>query len=82
MRFEVGIDPQSLPYGFRNEIMDHPCSDGGPISNRIGCTKFWEGCTKGLKVCSEVGIGPQSLYYGFLNEIMDHPCSEGGSKKR
>ena len=61
-----------------NEIMDHPCSDGGPISNRIGCTKFWEGCTKGSKVCFEVGIDPQSLFYGFLNEIMDHPCSDGG----
>ena len=58
--------------------MDHPCSNGGPISNRIGCTKFWEGCTKGLKVCSEVGIDSQSLYYGFLNEIMDHSCLDGG----
>ena len=26
---EVGIGPQSLPYGFQNEIMDHPCSNGG-----------------------------------------------------
>ena len=25
MRSEVGIDPQSLCYGFLNEIMDHPC---------------------------------------------------------
>ena len=24
------IDPQSLPYGFQNEILDHPCLDGGP----------------------------------------------------
>ena len=30
MRFEVGIGPQSLPYGFQNEIMDHPYSDGEP----------------------------------------------------
>ena len=30
MRFEVGIGPQSLPYGFQNEIIDHPCLDGGP----------------------------------------------------
>ena len=22
---EVGIDPQSLSYGFLNEIVDHPC---------------------------------------------------------
>ena len=71
--------------------MDHPCSDGGPRSGRIGCTKFNEGCTKfcegctkcfevctkGSKVRSEVGIGPQSLSYRFLNEIMDHPCSDG-----
>ena len=55
-----------------NEIMDHPCSNGGPGSDRIRhtkfkegctkfneeCTKFCEGCTKGLKVCSEVGIEP------------------------
>ena len=34
MHFEVGINPQSLPYGFQNEIMDHPYSDGGPINNR------------------------------------------------
>ena len=32
---EMGIDPQSLPYGFQNEIMYHPCSDGGPESNRF-----------------------------------------------
>ena len=25
-----------------NEIMDHPCSDGGLVSNRIECTKFCE----------------------------------------
>ena len=72
--------------------MDHPCSDGGLESFRIGCTKFNEectkfnegctkfckGCTKGSKVCFEVGIGSQSLSYGFLNEIMDHPCLDGG----
>ena len=65
--------------------MCHPCSDGGPGSDRIectkfnkGCTKFWEGCTKGSKVRSEVGISPQSVSYGFLNEIMDHPCLDGG----
>ena len=85
MHFKVGISPQSLPYGFQNEIMCHPCLDGGPGSDRIGCTKFnkgctkfWEGCTKGSKVRSEVWIGPQSLSYGFLNEIMDHPCLDGG----
>ena len=27
---EVGIDPQSLPYGFQNEIIDHSCLDRGP----------------------------------------------------
>ena len=58
--------------------MDHPCSDGGPRSDRIGCTKFCEGCTKGSKVHSEVGIGSQTLPYGFLNEIMDHPYLDGG----
>ena len=85
MHSEEEIDPQSLSYGFLNEIMDNPCSDGGPESDRTGytkfnerCTKFCEGCTKGSKVCYEVGISPQSLYYWFLNEIMDHPCSDGG----
>ena len=94
MRFEVGMDPQILPYGFQNEIMDHPCSNGGPESDRIGCTKFnkgctkfnegftkfCEGCTKGSKMHSEVGIGPQSLSCGFLNEIMDHSYSDGGPR--
>ena len=84
MRFKVGIDPQSLSYGFLNEIMNHPCLDGGPGRDKIGCTKFnegctkiWERCTKGSKVRSEVGIGSQSISYGFQNEIMDHPCSDG-----
>ena len=45
MRSEVGIGPQSLSCGFLNEIMDHPCSDGGPGSDRIGRSKFNEGCT-------------------------------------
>ena len=80
MLSEVGIDPQSLSYGFLNEYMVHPCSDGGLKSNRIGCTKFNEGCNKGSKVLSEVGIGPRSFSYGFLNEIMDHPCSNGVPK--
>ena len=45
MHFEVGIGPQLLSYVFLNEIMDHPYSNGGPESNRIGCTKICEGCT-------------------------------------
>ena len=70
--------------------MDHPCSDEGPESDRIGCTKFcegytkfWEGRTKGSKVRSKVWIDPQSLSYGFLNEIIDNPCLDGdpGSDK-
>ena len=72
MCYEVGIGPQSLSYGFLNEIMDHPCSDGGLGSDRIRCTKFCKGCTEGSKVNSEVGISPQSLSYEFLNEIMDY----------
>ena len=94
VRSKVGIDPQSLSYGFLNEIMDHPCSDWGPGSDRIectkfnkgctkfneGCTKFCKGCTKGSKVRSEVAIGSQSLPYGFQNEIMDHPCLDGGPR--
>ena len=73
---KVGIGLQSLPSGFQNKIMDHPCLDGGPESFRIGCTKFNEectkfneGCTKGSKVRSEVGIDLQSISYGFQNEI-------------
>ena len=80
VRSKMGIGPQTLTYGFLNEIADHPCSDGGPESDRIRCTKFNEGCikfcegyTKGSKVRFKVGIGPQSLSYGFLNEIMNHP---------
>ena len=30
MRFEVGIGLQTLPYGFQNKIMYHPCSNGVP----------------------------------------------------
>ena len=85
MHFEVGIGPQSLPYGFKNEIMDHPYSDGGPKSKNIGCTKFNERCTKFCEECtkdsrvhSKVGINPQSLPYGFQNEIMNQPCLNGG----
>ena len=84
LRSEVGIGPQSLLYRLLKEIMDHPYSDGGPGSNRIGCTKFNEGCTKfcegctmGSKLRSEVGIGLQSLPYEFLNEITGHQCSDG-----
>ena len=84
---EVGIDPQSLSYGFLNEIMAHSWLDGGPEITRLGCTKFnqqctkfSEECTKHLKMRSEVGIGPKSLCYGFLNEIMTHPCSDGASR--
>ena len=68
-----GIGPQSLPYGFQNEIMHHPCSDTGPESNRIRCTK-------GSKVHSEVGISPQSLPYRFQNEIMDNACLDRGPR--
>ena len=87
MRHEMGINPQSLCYGFLNEIVAHPWLEGGPGIIKLGCTKFNEGCTKfceectkGSKVHFKVGIGPQSLSYGFLNEIMDNPCSDGGPK--
>ena len=30
MRFKVRIGLQTLPYGFQNEIMYHPCSTGVP----------------------------------------------------
>ena len=49
MHSEVGIDPQSLPYGLQNEIMYNPCSNGGLGNNMIGYTKFNEGCIKFLK---------------------------------
>ena len=74
VRSEVGIDSKSLCYGFVNEIVAHPWSEGGPEITRLGCAKFnegcakfCEGCTNGSKVRSEVGIGPISLCYGFLN---------------
>ena len=54
MCFEVGINLQSFSYRFLNEIMDHPCSDGGLGSDRIGRSKFNERCTKLMKVVSRV----------------------------
>ena len=51
VRSEVGIGPQSLSYRFLNEIMDHPYSNGGPGSDRIGCIK-------GSKVQSGMGMRP------------------------
>ena len=76
---EVGNDPKSLCYGFLNEIMTYPCSDGGPGSTKLGCTKFHEVIPNFVKnVWSERAFRnrdrPQSLTYGFLNEIVDHPC--------
>ena len=72
VRFKAGIGPQSLSYGFLNEIMGHPCSDGGPESDTIGCTKFnegctkfCEGCTKGSKVHSKWGSTPNHFLMGF-----------------
>ena len=61
MGFEVGINLQSFSYRFLNEIMDHPCSDGGPGSNRIKCTKFNERCTKFCEGCVK------SLRWGFAS---------------
>ena len=58
MRSEVGIDPQSLCYGFLNEIIAHSWLDGGPGITRLGCTKFNKGYTKGPKMRFEVGIDP------------------------
>ena len=78
--FRGGIAPQSLSYGFLNEIMDHPCSDGGLGSDRIRCTKFCKGCTEGSKVRSEMRIDHQTLSYRFQNEIMDYPYSDGSSR--
>ena len=80
MCYEVGIGPQSLSYGFLNEIMNHPRLDGGPGSDRIGCTKFCEGCTKGSKMGFEVGINPQTLPYWFQNQIIDYSYSDGGPR--
>ena len=40
MRSEVRIGPQSLSYGFQNEIMDHSCSDRGLISNKTDVPNF------------------------------------------
>ena len=72
VRFEVGINPQLLLYGFQNEIVSHPYLDGGLGSNRIectkfneGCIKFCEGCTKGSKVRSKWGLTPNHFLMGF-----------------
>ena len=78
MRSEVGIDPQSLSYGFLNEIMTHSWLDGGPRITRLGCTKFYEGYTKGPKMrhdrlpitllwVSKRNYGPSMLKWGSRN---------------
>ena len=51
MRSEVRIGLQSLSYGFLNEIMNYSCLEGGPESDKIGYTKFNEGCAKFCKRC-------------------------------
>ena len=56
MLSEVGIGPKSHYYGFLNEIMTHPCPDGGPGSTRLECTKFNEGCTKFCEGCTKGAI--------------------------
>ena len=69
MRSEVGIDPKSLCYGFYGPSMlkwGYWNPSDRMYQFNEGCTKFCEGCTKGLKMHSEVGIDPQSLSYGFL----------------
>ena len=40
VRFEVGIGPQTLSYGFQNEIMDHPYSDGVPEAIGLDVPNF------------------------------------------
>ena len=75
-----GSTPNLFLMGSKMKIMYHPCLDRGPESNRIGCTKFCEGCTKGSKMRSKVRIGPQTLPYWFQNEIMDYPYSDGGPR--
>ena len=76
--FRGGNQPHSLSYRFLNEIMNHPCSEGGLESDRIECIKFCKECTEGSKVRSEVGIDPQTLSYGFQNEIIYYVYSNGG----
>ena len=69
MLSEVGIGPKSLCYGFLNEIVAHPWSEGGHGITRIGCTKFCEGCTKGLKMVPKWGSTPNHFVMGFLRKL-------------
>ena len=41
--------------------MNHEKGDRCPVSSKIGCIKFSQGCTEGSKVCFEVGNDLQSF---------------------
>ena len=71
MRSEVQIGPKSLCYGFLNEIMAHPCSDGGPEALDSDVPNLMKDVPR-VRKCV-LRCGSQSLCYRFLNEIMDHP---------
>ena len=43
------MGPQSLSYGFLNEIMDHPCSDGGAGNDKIRCTNLMKDVSNLMK---------------------------------
>ena len=69
---EVGIVPKSLCYGFLNEIVAHPCSNGSLGIIRLGCTKFNEDVPNYLKDVPRVpkcdpkwGLVPNHFVMGF-----------------
>ena len=72
MGSKVGINPKSLCYGFLNEIVAHPCSNGGLGIIRFGCTKFNEDVPNYLKDVPRVpkcdpkwGLVPNHFVMGF-----------------
>ena len=72
MHSKVRIGPKSLSYGFLNEIMAHPCSDGGLGITRLGCTKFNEDVPNFVKDVPRVpkcvpkwGTTPNHFVMGF-----------------
>ena len=64
MHSEVGIGSQSLPYGFQNEIMYHPCSDGGLETIGLDVPNFVKNVPSVPKCVSRWGSAPNNFLMG------------------
>ena len=65
VRFEVGIDPQTLPYGFQNEIMYHPCSTRVPEAIGSDVPNFVEDVRWVPNCVPRWGLTPNHFLMGF-----------------